>query len=192
MIKQSAGLPEIRQAYTAMLKRFPLFRKGFRDLTTKAQAPALETPIALRPDIAKAMNLPTGIYSKGDTSRAVSSVIGIPGLRKLPARDREAFNKVLGLHEGFELGHSIKKDVPIFNHAHPDVLLRESNIVATMPNTLAKARGALKFLRTATGERESLESLVPGFTYGKTRLSRHARRRVGDLMAKTITDAGIM
>lgn len=77
-----------------------------------------------------------------------------------------------------------------FGHRHPDVLLREHNMLVTLPEKYAPVKEYLTAAR-ATADAPTLEYLSDGaFQYGKgQRFSRHARKRLGEMMeAKSLRE----
>lgn len=71
-----------------------------------------------------------------------------------------------------------------FGHASPDVLLREHNMVSTLPTEYGPVRDAMKAMRQHGGwntESDLLQSY--GVRYGESpRLSRHARKHVTNMI----------
>jgi len=121
------------------------------------------------------------VFAAGDLSKEISKYF--TGLPKLNPRSREMLNRVVLLHEGAELKRSAaKRLVPFSSHVSPKVLLDESNILATLPKSHAKVRETFANMRR--GELESLPLLKR--VYGKKRLSRHAKRRIGDMLEQQI------
>lgn len=114
---------------------------------------------------------------------------------KLPGRQREVVNRITHLHENIERMLSAKGKIDprfgkVLEHAHPDVLLQESNILATMPRRYAPARKA--YIQMATAPipyKPSFQRYLPeGVEYGKTRLSRHGRKRVSEIVQRRMLD----
>ena len=97
------------------------------------------------------------------------------------AKNKEAINRIVGVHEGIEkiVGKKNRKGFKaerFSGHLSPDVLLRESNIVSTLPKELRGAKAYFQNLRA--GEGADMKKMFPGFEYGKGRISRHARKRL--------------
>jgi hypothetical protein len=99
----------------------------------------------------------------------------------LDARNRSALQNLVTMHE-MEEGHTSQKlptRVAGFNgHRGPEVLLREHNMLTTMPEELAPARNALRDVR-ALGESADFSDFGLQLGHGQ-RLSRHAVRRISD------------
>ena len=78
-----------------------------------------------------------------------------------------------------------KKALPMwYGHNGPDVILREHNRLVTSPPEVREE--VTRFMKTVrqSDETPSIANHVPGFNYGETpRLSRHARRRIVQVMA---------
>lgn len=99
-----------------------------------------------------------------------------PGdVKALTGFDMEAINRVLLLHERFELQVKPKTYMPVLGHAHPAVVLRESNAAFSVAGELPDALRVLARLREQSGE---AALFPPGLAYGRQRLSRHAIRRI--------------
>lgn len=88
--------------------------------------------------------------------------------------------------KGHELAETQVKSVPYmrgFMHRSPDVILREHNMLTTLPHGGAPVRNLFRNMRKPF-EARAFKEAIPQFTYGKgQRLSRHARRRMTDLYA---------
>lgn len=83
------------------------------------------------------------------------------------------------LHEHSEVKHMNKsKNKGWHSHASPGVLLEESNLVSSLPKSKAsnKLRNFWGKVREVTGEPADIKKKLPNFEYGKTRLSRHAKK----------------
>ena len=124
-----------------------------------------------------------GIYVNKQIARQVDP----QGFSQLNPQNREMVNRTVGLHEGMEMQvmrdpkfqAMVQKGVGGFlGHAHPEVLLRENNILSTMSPELSGARNFMTNIRQASGEANTMNSLYPGFNFGNQRLSRHAIRRM--------------
>jgi len=124
--------------------------------------------------------------TKREDKEAYKKSLGrLKGFRKAEARltpkSKEAVNRLVGVHEGIERHLAKKKKLPggtFASHISPEVLLRESNIVSTLPKDLKGAKNFFKTMRGYSGETEKLKEMFPGFEYGKGRISRHARKRM--------------
>lgn len=116
----------------------------------------------------------------------VSSIVRTP-------EERIMFEGVMKGHEGAELA-AMKRPMMAMRgmgHLSPEVILKEHNMVTTMPPMLRKkiaptyrvlrgpaGQGEADFLRNVTGGR---------FQYGKSpRLSRHARKRIAELAEQAV------
>jgi len=112
--------------------------------------------------------------------------------KELPGRQREVLNRLLHLHENIERTTSAKGKISprfgkLFEHAHPEVLLQESNMLASMPKRYAPARKAYMRMWETEGQTPRFSRYLPkGIEYGKTRLSRHGRRHVSDIVQRNM------
>ena len=131
----------------------------------------------------KITNVQPGIYVNKQIARQVDP----QGFSQLNPQNREMVNRTVGLHEGMEM--QVMRDPKwqamgqkgvggFLGHAHPEVLLRENNIISTMSPELSGARNFMTNIRQASGEANTMNSLYPGFNFGNQRLSRHAIRRM--------------
>ena len=112
---------------------------------------------------------------------------------KLESKDREALNRLGTLHEQSEKKFTLKKmhgkeDINsgrIFaGHAHPGVIIEESNALASMGKQGDRLRAVHKDMRSIDKTKDVLESKFPGFKYGETRVSRHAKKRMAAIIGK--------
>lgn len=96
---------------------------------------------------------------------------------KTPA-DRKALEAVMKGHELAETQVQPGLAARSFGHLSPDVMLREHNMVTTLPEQHGAVKQLMGNLRENTGEPTSM--LAPyGIEYGKSpRLSRHARKHI--------------
>lgn len=111
-------------------------------------------------------------------------------LPTLNPADKKMLNSVFQGHELDELNTRPGPALRGFGHLSPDVLLREHNRVATMPKEHENVRKFMQTMRGSTSETDFLGS--HGVDYGNSpRLSRHARRRLSDLMNVEAIDANV-
>lgn len=181
--------------------------KGGGGLFTKKHVfnPSLKDMTDLKPSYAGPMSIPEGlkspaypvenmygkIYTKGQTTKRINpnmKGMGIPKehipydprVEKLTPAQKELYNRTVLQHEANELkyGKTPKaKDTLYGGHVSPQVLLEESNQIATMPKGFEPVQDFLKAMRKDRG----LDS-IEGFEFGKTRLSRHGRKHVARIL----------
>jgi len=131
----------------------------------------------------------------------LSSGMG-PTLKNPTPESREVLNRLLLLHEGTERGvlnanpgYTVNKMVKswgsnlkpeaatVLNHLSPDVLLKEHNMVSTLPKEYDNVRDYMTKLRGIDGGHAQMYFKLPQrFDYGTQRISRHARRRMLDIL----------
>ena len=142
-----------------------------------------------------APNGPT-VYTRGPIIPELRRSGMLSAKPRFKPHEREALERMLKLHEASELryvgkGVSSPSFESAFKHSSPGVIVEESNMVATLPKRLRRAGDALSELRNdSTGEARIMEELVPGFKYGKTRMSRHAKRRLSEIIERKIAASG--
>ena len=119
---------------------------------------------------------PRTILAEGDTTKALA-----PNLKP---RDKEISNRLMLLHERFERDalRKYKGRTSAGAHADPEVILRESNAIATMPKEHSAVQDLYSSLRQMDGSAPTLSMGIPGFEYGKQRLSRHAIKRMRQIL----------
>lgn len=115
--------------------------------------------------------------SHGGFNRVVSKGLSTNAPKVNSNIDKEVLNRIGIMHEGLEL--TAKKTMPIATHIHPNVLLRENNIVATLPKQNNQAKNFFTEMRKDTGEANLFPKQLP---YGQQRLSRHAIKHVSEQM----------
>jgi hypothetical protein len=136
---------------------------------------------------------PLKVFVGGDVSGPMSREYG----GKLSKLEKEMTNRLSILHETAERrlasGRGMSKQKHLANwpegldptHVSPDILLQESNMLATLPK---EGYGNLRKLWTAMrGDQDAealkaIRKLYPDFQYGATRLSRGARKRITEGM----------
>jgi len=99
-----------------------------------------------------------------------------------------------GLIKGHEMAERAAVKAPKVSfrgvgHLSPEVILKEHNMLVTMPKALRKkVAPSTQAMRKMQGESEALRQVTGGgFRFGKSqRLSRHARKRVTELMEKEV------
>jgi hypothetical protein len=126
-------------------------------------------------------------------SKALAQMIGeVP---KLNPSQREIANRVVRLHEKFERqalkelsGKGLLNAEMMSGHLSPSVLLREHNLIQTLPTGQREAvRKLFETIRTVEGSKPALKIVLPGFDLlgkGQKRLSRHAVKRMNESIAK--------
>jgi len=124
------------------------------------------------------------IFAKGPMSKAAprSSELSDP-LRKMDPKNKEMTNRVTLMHEGLERKALKQQKGNNYNpnkasHANLGVILRENNMVSTLPKGFEDTKKVFSQMRDMDNTKNVIEKAVPGFQYGKTRLSRHAVKRV--------------
>jgi len=131
------------------------------------------------------------IMSSGpSTKRLTPSLKGIPIPKehlppdvtaKWTPNQKEMYNRTVLQHEGNELKYGRKpgsESNMYAGHISPQVLLEESNQIATMPSEFAPVKDQMIAFRQNYGTPKDIR----GFEFGKTRLSRHARKRMGNIL----------
>lgn len=136
---------------------------------------------------------PLKAFVGGDVAGPLSKQVG----GRLSRAEKEMTNRLSMLHEAAERRLAAGKGSPEQliarnwpkglepTHVSPDVLMQESNMIATLPR---KGYDNLRSLwaKMRGGEDEAaikaIQQLYPDFQYGVTRLSRGARRRIAESM----------
>ena len=135
-----------------------------------------------------------GAPVRGDSTRFLSSAGMGRAFGKTPSgANRKMTDAIVKGHELDELSTRRVSSFREHGHVSPDVILKEHNRITTMPEEFSAVRDGFKDLRL-TRESAHLNSVVPGFEYGSSpRLSRHARRRITDLVEKRdgVSDRGM-
>lgn len=123
------------------------------------------------------------IFAKGDTAKLIENITG----KKLEPKNREMANKIMLMHEEMERQALKKGTKGLKNyktHADPDIILRESNLISTLPKEYSKVKDIFGYARKMDTTASDLEKLIPGFQYGTKRYSRHARKRMNEILKK--------
>ena len=112
---------------------------------------------------------------------------------------KEMTNRVALLHEQSEKKHTnglAKSKKAYFKHhayalngmfaghAHPGVILEESNTMRSLPKKYKSVANLHHKMREKDATKSFLENRFPGFEYGKTRVSRHAKKRMSEAIGK--------
>ena len=127
---------------------------------------------------------------KGDVNRFATKVQNETGLKYAPAkkmtgRQRHMNEATVKTHELDEMQVKPKGSFVQFGHNSPDVILREHNRSVTMPKEFEPVRRHMKKVRNIMGDAQTLKDTFPQFNYGSgQRLSRHARKRMTDVMER--------
>jgi hypothetical protein len=149
---------------------------------------------ASQPLAAVSKRLPQGaiIPGKGNTDTFLRKRLGEQIDARLPQvgpKDKRMINSII---DGHELDETLVRGglaVRGVGHRSPDVLLREHNRVTTLPKEYGGSREFMKSMRGSTGETGLFQNIDPRLAYGDSpRLSRHARKRITELMEKDTTD----
>jgi hypothetical protein len=99
------------------------------------------------------------------------------GLHQFTPEQKEVVNRLSDLHEVSEIRHTRKYPTSkFFGHSHPGVILDEGNMVASLSPDIGRAGNVFTRLRQNVGEAGAIESALPGYVYGQTRLSRHGKK----------------
>lgn len=130
------------------------------------------------------------------TERLTPSMKGIPIPKEhLPPKvtagwtpeQKEMYNRSVLQHEGDELKYGRKpgaESTAYAGHISPQVLLEDSNRIATMPSEFAPVKEQMIASRADYG----LPKDIRGFEFGKTRVSRHARKRLSEIVLNRAAD----
>ena len=107
-------------------------------------------------------------------------------LTKLNPQNKEMFNKTVLMHEGIERQQTLlnkKKPVAMSykGHDNPMVILKENNIVSSMPKEFNPVKKNFKKMRMADTTAQDLKKHL-GINYGEQRYSRHALKRMGETL----------
>jgi len=136
------------------------------------------------PYISKGLpNLPGGkTYAKGSSLKPFTELGWQPGPVKIRKREKEMLNRLMLLHEQAEQ-QALRKakgfSMWSANHADPSVILRESNMLASLPKKKYKGvKNFFKEIREIDNTKTILEKNIPGFKYGETKISRHGIRNI--------------
>lgn len=127
----------------------------------------------------------------GDATRLFRNVPeeAVPGLPKALSKLKSPKQRkaLEGVVKGHELAESQVKPTTSFGqygHRSPDVILREHNMIQTLPKGMKRAAEPMRKLREAGGEAGALREAT-GFEFGKgQRISRHARKRLTEMYEK--------
>lgn len=147
------------------------------------QMNAYATRIGVKPLIPNVVKKSTIFMGKG-------GVTGMEGefknqgvelsMKHLNPQNREAVNRIGIMHEGAESQVRPSGHQPFGSHASPEVLLKEHNMIQTLPSNLKPAGDVYRNMRGVFQESLALNQMTGGkFNYGESpRLSRHAIRRI--------------
>lgn len=184
--------PETQQivnAHPSVAGSNRVFMKGnFSKFLTKNTNPAvkslphLDTPEGQVQIKAQAKLL--NISPQDLTEQIKRRIKSVPFAYGMDAPNKELLQRTLAAHEGSELRHGPYSKQTFFGHLSPKVVLEEGNMMATLPKEHGPVRDYMQKLRTYGGEKAYIEKNIPGYQYGSTRLSRHAKRRVSDILER--------
>lgn len=114
-----------------------------------------------------------GIYSKGEMLRNPEIKHVLPFGGKYNKQEREALNRITGLHEMDEFASATRavRDKKHFinfqTHTSPDVILKEHNRLTTLPSEIKpKVSSFFKVIREADETEPFLKRLIPGYAHG--------------------------
>jgi len=145
-------------------------------------------------DVSPAVSTESGkLYAAGDMNRLVqkSDIFDSPPVKSGKAKNM--INRTVLLHEADELKSMKRRKLtaetaPLSTfggHASIDVIMRESNLVRSLPSPEKKeVTKFFKSFREMDHTIPGIQMVMPNFEYGKTRLSRHARKRIYNLFEK--------
>ena len=123
---------------------------------------------------------------KGDAAKMFRG-LGVPGMEAVKTpKQRMMGEAYMKGHEMAEMA-GLKKPMQSFRaagHMSPEVILKEHNMLVTSPKSVREAwTPAMTALRQPAGEAAALKHV--GVEYGKSpRFSRHARKRIAELLEK--------
>jgi DNA ligase D-like protein (predicted 3'-phosphoesterase) len=114
---------------------------------------------------------------KGGAVRATKDFVE-QNPKLLSGKNKKIINYLGLMHEGFEA--NVKKPSNFFTHASPEVLLKEHNLITTLPKKYKSAGNYFRGIRSVSGESDIMQNTIQhGFEYGKSsRFSRHAIKRL--------------
>ena len=107
--------------------------------------------------------------------------------RNMSPKNKEMINRLVTIHEQSERKHmgakspksSARSFTRKYGHASPGVIIEESNALATLPKKgYGGTKKTLNTLRKLDGTKSLIEGSIPNFQYGKTRVSRHAKKHM--------------
>jgi len=144
------------------------------------------------------------IFAKGDLTKVLGNYGIFLPTEKLTPLQRETINRTGLLHERFEEA-AIKKHktlrnasnyinrnaadlarVKFFTHASPEVILKEHNVIATLPkNMRGPINSLLENSRILDQSTAGIRSVFPKFQYGKQRISRHAIKNMTNSLIRS-------
>ena len=147
------------------------------------------------------------IHKSSDMSHLVSKAGHLKGVNLAP-KDKEIVNRLVTLHEQAEkkfsqeinkgkhkqYGFYPKTHSGFVSHAHPGVIIEESNALSSMGNESAGAKKVYEVIRGGKYDntKSILENRFPGYSYGQTRVSRHAKKRMTESLHRAATEANTM
>jgi len=126
---------------------------------------------------------PKGVIFGGgsDPRRMLADATMMPNPPKMSPEQYKMMHSVIGGHELDELGADLNGAMLGFGHYSPDVMLKEHNRLATMPEGYEPVRQIFQHARGIRGEANALSDY--GITYGQgERLNRHQRKHISRLM----------
>lgn len=117
---------------------------------------------------------------KGGAYRAIKNPQMFLRLPKFPKNkdQQQMLNRVLSNHELQEILTKKKRVLRIASHMSPDVLVAESNLVVSLPKKYNPVKNFMKKLRKSTGEDQMLFKGMPGFEYGKQKISPAGKKHI--------------
>jgi hypothetical protein len=135
------------------------------------------------PEATATRMLPDSLRKVQSNPAAMSQASAGKKIRTMDPQNKEVFNRSMLQHENIERKYS-RQGTPnspqYHGHAGPQVLMEESNLVRSLPPQYTQAQSAFKDMRNH--EQNLIQKIMPSFQYGQTRLSRHARRHINDIL----------
>ena len=119
------------------------------------------------------------ILFRGNPLRAMSGALPVDGqqIKNLNPEEKEVFSRLIFAHEGLERKAILARKWPVRpnffeGHTDPGVILREHNMLTTLPGKYDKVKKA--FLACREDEARILRRALPNYQHGYSpRVSRH-------------------
>jgi len=129
------------------------------------------------------------LTGKGGAYKGIKA--GTGNIVKFPKAkpQQEAVGRVTLMHEQFETLQRGKKFKQFLGHGSPNVILSESNLVRSLPKRYNPTKRAFTKLRGEDLSSIFIRDAYPGFEYGKTKLSRAAKKHIIRKLTKPMKPA---
>lgn len=192
MQKIAFSLADARKAVGAM-KPYLVRRVKKMDVGTGALADVGPITSALKQTKGKSFaNVPQGtIFAKGGVAKVPLVKTNVPVVKTVKKPEqKEMLNRIILSHEGLERKAVLKSKQLAYGpnmvgpgktwqtHMDPSIILRENNMLATMPKGYTPVKETFKQFRDLDATAPLLRKVVPNYTHGQTRFSRHAIKRI--------------